>query len=436
MSSQISREEFLRRGVGAAAGLATLGALGATAPFAGAAMRRSASVAGSYTYTLWNLDNSATLVSVKKAIAQCETELGHTKVRFNISNLTGSGATLYPSKIESLIASGNAPDTWESWGGTLAAPYIKAGGALGLSDWFDKYGWTKKLSPAAIKFLQYNGEPYGVPFNLLSIPVFYNKKLFAQAGIAPPKTYDDWESNNNALLKAGILPMSEAVIDGWDIMRLFEHLLEMTAGPTLHDELLSQQASWNNSAVVDAFGLLNKWGKLWLEKGFLGTNPNDSGLLFTGGKCAQQLQGGWVVAQILAAGGNADDYGFFVPPGEKGPGRMAGFAQQYMVSSKLSGPKLAALGEFFNAFVSKPIQQKYLINGSTATLGVGAPGSPLLASYLQTTLNSQLYTIQDQALSTQLANAYFVLQAAVCSGSMTPQTAAKNMAAAVKRYGK
>jgi ABC-type glycerol-3-phosphate transport system substrate-binding protein len=415
--------------------LAAVSTLGLRAPFADAAASHAKS--GSYNYTLWNFDNSATLKSVKQAIATCSQELKHPKVSFNISNLTGSGATLYPSKIESLIASGSPPDTWESWGGTLAAPYIKAGGALGLSDWFDKFGWKKKLSPAAIKFLSYNGEPYGVPFNLISIPVFYNKTLYAKAGITPPKTYDEWESNNSALLKAGINPISEAFIDGWDVMRLFEHLLEVTAGPTLHDALLAQEASWNNSAVADAFGLLQKWNSLWLEKGALGTNPNDSTLLFTAGKCAQQLQGGWIVAQILGGGASVSDYDFFVPPGDKGPARMAGFAQQYMVSAKLSGPKLDALGEFYNIFVSKPIQQKYLINGSTATIGgVPTTGQPLLTKYLNATLKSELYTIQDQALSTQLANAYFALQAGVCGGSVTPKAAAAKMAAAVKKYGK
>jgi len=85
--------------------------------------------------------------------------------------------------------------------------------------------------------------------------------------------------------------------------------------------------------------------------------------------------------------------------------------------------------------VSPAIQQKYLINGSTATKnGVPRNGEPLLAQYMATTLGSKLYLIQDQAMSPKLANAYFALQSGVCNGSTTPQAAAAKMDAAVKKY--
>jgi raffinose/stachyose/melibiose transport system substrate-binding protein len=417
-----------------ALGVAGLGALGESLPSAlGAAQRLAAQ---SYSYNLWNFDNASTLQDFKKAVADSTKLVKSANVSFKISNLTGSGATLYPSKIQSMISAGAPPDTWESWGGTLATPYIDAGGALELSDWFKKYGWYKTLSPAAIKFLTVNSKPYGVPFNIISIPVFYNKTLFSQAGVTPPRTYDQWETMNDALKKANITPITAGNTDGWDLMRLFEHLLEVTAGPKLHDQLLALQTGWNKPAVVNAFALLKKWADQWLEPGLVGTSANDSTALFTAGKAGQNLEGGWIVAQISGAGGSPSDYDFFIPPGDRGPARMAGFAQQYIVSSKLSGPKLDALGDFFNAFVSPAIQKKYLVNGSTATIkGVPTVGdSPLLYKYLAATIGSQLYTIQDQALSPQLANAYFALQTGVAKGSVTPKAAAAKMDAAVKKY--
>ena len=110
-------------------------------------------------------------------------------------------------------------------------------------------------------------------------------------------------------------------------------------------QLINLQTSWNKPEVAEAFALLKKWGDQWLVKGFLGTTANDSTLLFTGGKVAQQLQGSWITDQIKGAGASLDDYGLFVPPVGNGQARMAGFAQQYMVSSKLSGKKLDALGD-------------------------------------------------------------------------------------------
>jgi len=339
IESQLSRGDFLRRGAGAAITLASLGSLGLDVPAA-----FGARAGASYTYTVWTFDNSDSYKNTKKAFADAGKMVKPGGVSFNMSNLSGSGAALYPSKIQSLIASGQPPDTWESWGGSLAKPYLDAKAVLALDPWYNKYGWRKSLSPAAISLISVGGHPYGVPFNVISMPMFYNKTLFAQAGVTPPKTYDEWEQTNAALTKAGIQAYTQGGIYGWDLMRLFEHLLETTAGPQLHDELIAFNTGWNKPQVVDAFGLLKKWGDNWLPKGFIGMNPNDTTLMFTSGKAAQNLEGGWIVDQIKGAGSNPDDYGFFVPPGDKGPARMAGFVQQYLVSNKLSGDKLDALG--------------------------------------------------------------------------------------------
>jgi raffinose/stachyose/melibiose transport system substrate-binding protein len=432
MESQLSRGDFVRRGAGAALTVAAAGSLGLRVPAA-----LGADAAGSYTYTSWSFDNSDSYKNTKAAFADASKMVKSAHVDFKMSNLSGSGAALYPSKIQSLIAAGQPPDTWESWGGSLAKPYLDAHAVLPLDPWFKKYGWNKKLSAAAITLISAGGHPYGVPFNVISIPMFYNRTLFAKAGVTPPKTYDEWEKANDALAKAGVQAYTQGGIYGWDVMRLFEHLLETTAGPTLHDQLLAFHTGWNKPQVVEAFALLKKWGDNWLPKGFIGMNPNDATLLFTSGKAAQNLEGGWIVDQIKGAGSNPEDYDYFVPPGDKGPARMAGFVQQYLVSNKLSGAKLDALGQFFNAFVSPAIQQKYLINGSTATKnGVPRNGEPLLAKYMKTTLTSKLYLIQDQVMSPKLANAYFALQSDVCKGAITPKAAAAKMDAAVKKYKK
>ena len=358
-------------------------------------------------------------------------KLGRYNVTLDINELPGSGATLYPSKIQSLISSGAPPDLFEDWVGSLAAPFIQEGAVQPLTAWYDKYGWSKILNPVAVDYCTVNAKLYGVPTALQTMPGWYNKTLFAKADVSVPTTYDEWEQVNTKLLKAGITPAGEAAIDGWDIMRLFEHLLEVTAGPKLHDQLLALEASWNTPAVVEAFSLFKKWSDQgWVEKGWLGSNPNETVALFTAGKCAQQIQGPWGTLNITSAGANLADFDVFAPPGSAGPARLAGFGQQYLISTHVTGARLDALGDFWNWFIQPAQSQKYFYGGSTATnngLPMGASEADVLAHKIFSFGKYGGYLIQDEALGTELVDNYFTLQTAVGGDKMTPQDAAAQM---------
>lgn len=349
------------------------------------------------------------------------------KVYFKSSTLTGTGAATYPSKIQSLISSGSPPDLFLDWIGTLLSPYVDQGALQPLDGWFKQYGWHKVLDPGAIVYVTQKGHQWEVPLGLFTMPVWYTKTLFEKAGVTPPTSdYAQWEAVNNALLKSGTIPAAEAVIDGWDTMRLFEQLLEVTAGPALHDELLNLKTSWNTPAVVDAFTLLKEWGDKWLEPGALGSNPNDTQLLFTSGKAAQSIQGAWYVGNLTPS--QYADYDQFVPPKQSGgPARIAGFAEGFAVGAHVTGDALEALGAFFNWFIQPAQSLKYFWGGQTATIGGVPPTNALAIKSAHITQTAGVYLVMDEALGSELADSYYTLQQGVLAGSMTPATAAAKM---------
>jgi multiple sugar transport system substrate-binding protein len=72
----------------------------------------------------------------------------------------------------------------------------------------------KNLIPVFANLGTYNGTQYGMPFTTSSRTMFYNKKLFTQAGIAnPPQTWDDVKTDAlkiKALGKVGFgLPLGK-----------------------------------------------------------------------------------------------------------------------------------------------------------------------------------------------------------------------------------
>jgi raffinose/stachyose/melibiose transport system substrate-binding protein len=431
----LSRREFLAYGVGSLGAVAVAGTRGSS--LAHSVVRVPSTAAAKYKYDVWSFDATSDIKVFQQMVAAYN-KTTSSPIAFNINFLASVAPAAYPTKIQSLFSTGKPPDMFMNWGGAYARPLISAGYVKVLNSWYEKYNWTgHKLIPAAVDYITFGGKQYGVPVNLLAMPIWYNKTLFKKAGVSVPKTYAEWGRVNASLKKAGITPAVEAVIDGWDAMRLFESLLEMTAGPTLHDQLVNLTASWDNPAVVAAFNELQQWGQSgWLEKDYVGTDPTAAGLLFTSGRAAQSVQGPWEVGTLQTAGSNLDDFDMFIPVGQTGPIRMAGFARQYQIGSQVSGARLDALGDFFNWFVQPSVSRKYFYDSGTASINGWPTSVPLANKSMQLTLSHKLYLVQDQALGFQVADVFFAQQSSVLSGSTTPKAAAKAIQAAIAKSQK
>ncbi len=424
----LTRRRFLKAGTG------LLGAA-ALVPLVEACSSGNSGSSGSgssYSYDLWTFNAPVGGTDVLKQMESAY-NANSQKIALNINAVSGSGDIQYIAKINSLISSGQQPDLFENWIGSLSEPYVKAKNVQALDAWFSRYNWNKILLQDAIDYVTYDGHRYGVPTALNIMPFWYNKTLFEQHGVAPPTTYAEFESVNTKLAKAGVPALASGAIDGWDLMRLFEYLLENTAGPTLHDQLLNLTASWNNPAVTEAFALLKKWGDNgWIEKGFLGTNPNDADSLFQSGKIAMDLTGNWEEAQIKTSGASDADFDVFVAPTGQTPSRVSAFAEQWQISSHVTGKKLDALGEFLNWSIQPEQSRKYYFGSTTATIDGVPPGNVNSTRILDIGKTHKTYTVMDEKLSQQLMNVYFSLADQVCSGSRTPASAAAQMQKAVQ----
>ena len=102
------------------------------------------------------------------------------------------------------------------------ADFIKSGFVADLTEEFakDNGSWEKSLFARAVAvnlFEEGNGygvKPgiYGVPLDVMTIQMLYNKKLLKRAGInSPPKTFDEFIEANQALKRVGI----SGLVSGW-----------------------------------------------------------------------------------------------------------------------------------------------------------------------------------------------------------------------------
>jgi multiple sugar transport system substrate-binding protein len=100
--------------------------------------------------------------------------------------------TDFPTKVETLIQNKQYPDILE---GNPAPPYAQSNLVYPTSDILSQ-SVMSDLIPKFLNDTDYKGTAYGIPFTTSTRALFYNKRIFAAAGISsPPQTWAQLQSD-------------------------------------------------------------------------------------------------------------------------------------------------------------------------------------------------------------------------------------------------
>ena len=123
----------------------------------------------------------------------------HPSVTVNVQTVNWND---FPTKSATLIQNKQYPDIME---GNPAPPYAQSGLIYPVSDVLSP-DVVSNLIPKFLKDGQYQGTNYGIPFTTSTRAMYYNKKIFAAAGIsAPPKTWADLQSDAAKIKAKGFI---------------------------------------------------------------------------------------------------------------------------------------------------------------------------------------------------------------------------------------
>ncbi|GAA3857857.1 ABC transporter substrate-binding protein [Streptomyces lannensis] len=168
-------------------------------------------------------------------------------------------STVVGSKIEG----GNAPDV-------VMVPQV------GVLQQFAQKGWLQPLSTTARQTIgadfasvwknygSVDGTLYGLYFKAAhKSTVWYSPDALAQAGVEPPKTYDEMLKAGHTVSDSGLAAFAVAGQDGWTLTDWFENIYLSQAGPEKYDALAAHKLKWTDASVVKALTTL---GKLFKDK--------------------------------------------------------------------------------------------------------------------------------------------------------------------------
>ena len=259
------------------------------------------------------------------------------------------------------------PDIYYMWAGLgLGGEFVKAGLSAPLDDYYKKYNWDARLRPMAANYTKlYPPGRHGVPYQINGEVIYYNKGLFAKAGIgALPQTYPELMAAAEKLKKAGIPAFTFGGSVNWHLMRLMDGVVESKCGAKTHDALKAMNVKWSETAcATDAFKDFHKWVSDYTLKPFMSYDHTQSRKLFEADRAAMMFEGDWMANYLRQEVKDTSPYGIF--PFPTGTQRLYGFGVNLMVNP--NGKKdLAA--RFLDYFISDKVQQENL--GSFGPLGV------------------------------------------------------------------
>jgi len=259
------------------------------------------------TVTWWHITTDEKQAAVWQSLADSYM-VEHPNVNIEITILENEA---FKTKMTTVVQSGDMPDIFQSWGGGVMNEYIGAGMMKDITADLDADGgaWRNTFSPGALGVYSLDGKNYGVPWDMGMVGFWYNKDLFAQAGIdAPPATWDELLDAVTKLKAAGITPIALGEGDKWPGHFWFGYLATRICGQNGFQAAASRSGSFADTCFVEAGNKILELNALEpFQDGYLGAVYGDQSTVMGNGQAAMELMGQW--APGAQAGNSADGKG-------------------------------------------------------------------------------------------------------------------------------
>lgn len=241
----------------------------------------------------------------------------HPNVTFQDDSVADEAA--YNNKLKTAIATGNLPNMWMQYGAASLVEYAKNGLAMDLSSLLEDTEFTSGLADPTLS--SYNLSNYGVdgiyalPFAMQPEVIFYNKDLFAQAGIdGVPETMEDLLAAFDKLNAAGITPMGMGAKDTWRLGHFYNCIVYKKVGVENIKRIGSREAKWTDENIVETLEILKSFKDMGaFEENFEGIDWSTENANFLSGKYAMICVPLWFIPTAEASE-IADSLDFFQIP--------------------------------------------------------------------------------------------------------------------------
>ncbi|MDR1824088.1 MAG: extracellular solute-binding protein [Bifidobacteriaceae bacterium] len=255
--------------------------------------------------------------------------------------------TDYQPAIQPALKSDQGPDVFAvAPGGNVADKRLFTESALDLTSFGEEAlgaDWKDKFANGYVDQLSVDGKVLGIPTGGVGAGFFwYNADLFAEYGLTPPTTYQEFVDVCKVFNDAGITCFTSGAGGEAGFVTETLRVVVTSIDPTFYEAALKGEKSWEDPVMVEAIGIMRQM----VEDGIIQDDAvgilqyPDSNNAFMSGKAAIVQMGTWytqyaVEASAIAAAeaaGVSNPVPFtqlwFPSPDFAGKGNYPGFQQE------------------------------------------------------------------------------------------------------------
>ena len=326
-------------------------------------------------------------------------------------------------KLPSAWLTGSGPDiAAPSFDPNVIAQYVKTNSVLPLTA--TGSGDTKinvdAIAPALKTEYTYNGKLYAVPANYATLSLYYNKKLFREAGIAnPPTTIAEFEADAKKLTvpskkQYGLVLADNQTIQMWPILQW------LGGGDIVTTKNCSAVQTSADQAALSPWVNLVKNDKI-SPVGLTGAEADST---FSAGKAAMEMNGPWAAPGYKSAG---IDLGVAtIPVGTDGKSVTLGSTAPLAISAKTKYPQQAQ--EFLAYYTSKAAQKKFSLTTGFPSIRTDLASDPqlsadpIISTFTKQIPDARLYLPKVPQATQVDANGYVPMIGKLTRGASLPAT--------------
>jgi len=365
----------------------------------------------------WFIDDRSYQVAFKQGIEDKYKELyPNAKIQWDITL-----GLPYFDKLKAQLASRSAPDVifYQN------QEYVVDGYLEDLSN----EPWVARLNEAGQTDLQthFQGKTYALPMGgSIGGGVWYNKKIFEDLGLQPPKTTQEFMDVAEAIKQAGITPIALGFKDAWTAQMFASNWLQpylFSEDPDFGLKIYNGEKQLDDPLIQEVFLNFQKMKENdYFNKNALSIDWPQSAQLFAKGEAAMIIQGPWMPGankENIANGGfESFDIGFFPLMDDKGNTAMiVGSNEALGVNAQTELMQEAK--DLVNVVSSPELYGPYLVGGGALTMlsDVSVTYDDPVVSEVQEAVSKKSLPVRlENYLPTSGANALIDVTTKVVSG--------------------
>ena len=233
-------------------------------------------------------------------------------VRVNVQFMVGNSVE---ENIKPRVASSNLPDLMSVNPNNYTADLADQGI---LADLGQTAAWSNMLDSLKGDWSTRQNKRFGIAGGVATTMIYYNKAMFAKAGIThPPTNFDEFLAVCARLKRAGMTPIMwnggfPNMLGNGPFSSGFANNV-VAHQPDWKEKIADGTLDLNTPLTADIFAkmlLLPERG--YVQAGYTNTNYDEGIRLFTEGKTAMAFHGSW--ASSLLMHGSGFETGVFIPP--------------------------------------------------------------------------------------------------------------------------